>query len=403
MHIAILSSNANLYSTRRICEAIISRGHTYKVMHPMNFSILVEPNNPTLTWNNRPLEKFDAVIPRIGTSITFFGTAVVRQFEQMGVFCLNSAYSIQVSRDKLRCIQHLSRHPIGMPKTAFVKHKKGFLKAIEDVGGSPVIIKLLEGTQGIGVILADNTKIAEAIIETLQTTKQNVLIQSFVKESKGKDIRAFVVGGRVVAAMRRKAKGDEFRSNVHRGASVEPIKLDGEYESTAIRAAQVLGLHVAGVDMLEGKDGPMVMEVNSSPGLEGIERATHVDIGDAIVQYIEQQVLFPDLDIRQKLTLQKEYGVAEFQLSRDSALCGKPLQGSGLREKDILVLNIQRGTLNIPNPRSTRQLMANDVLLCFGSLLAMRSLVHVGVVPHKLDTPAPPTRGGRRRRTPATA
>jgi ribosomal protein S6--L-glutamate ligase len=266
-----------------------------------------------------------------------------------------------------------------------------------------VIIKLLEGTQGIGVILADNTKVAEAIIETLQTTKQNVLIQSFVKESKGKDVRAFVVGGRVVAAMRRKAKGDEFRSNVHRGASVEAIKLDGEYESTAIRAAQVLGLHVAGVDMLEGKDGPMVMEVNSSPGLEGIERATHVDVGDAIVQYIEQQVLFPDVDIRQKLTLQKEYGVAEFQLSRDSVLCGKMLKDSGLREKDILVLNIQRGTLNIPNPRSTRQLLANDVLLCFGSLLAMRSLVHVGVVPHKLDTPVPTTRGGRKRKSPAAA
>ncbi len=246
------------------------------------------------------------------------------------------------------------------------------------------------------MILADNTKIAEAIIETLQTTKQNVLIQSFVRESRGKDIRAFVVGGRVVAAMRRKAKGDEFRSNVHRGASVEGIKLDALYESTAIRASQVLGLHCAGVDMLEGKDGPMVMEVNSSPGLEGIERATHVDIGDAIIQHIEQQVLFPDIDIRQKLTLQKEYGVAEFQLSRESSICGKTLRESGLREKDILVLNIQRGTLNIPNPKSTRQLLANDVLLCFGSLLAMRSLVHVGVVPHKLDTPPPPRRGRKR-------
>ncbi len=396
MHIAILSSNAGLYSTRRICEAIVGRGHTYKVMHPLNFSILVESNNPTLTYNNKPIEKFDAVIPRIGTSITFFGTAVVRQFEQMGVFCLNSAYSIQVSRDKLRCIQHLSRHPIGMPKTAFVRQKKAVLKAIEDVGGAPVIIKLLEGTQGIGVILADHTKIAEAIIETLQTTKQNVLIQSFVKESKGKDIRAFVVGGRVVAAMRRRAKGDEFRSNVHRGASVEALKLDAVYESTAIRASQVLGLHCAGVDMLEGRDGPMVMEVNSSPGLEGIERATHVDVGDAIVQHIEQQVLFPDIDIRQKLTLQKEYGVAEFQLARDSVLCGKSLQDSGLRDKDILVLNIQRGTLNIPNPKSTRQLLPNDVLLCFGSLLAMRSLVHVGVVPHKLET-TPASKSGRRK------
>ena len=222
----------------------------------------------------------------IGASITFFGTAVVRQFEQMDVFCANSSAGISNSRDKLRSLQILARHKIGMPPTTFVRDKKDVLPAIERVGGAPVIIKLLEGTQGVGVILADSAKIAEAIIETLQSTKQNVLVQRFVAESKGRDIRAFVVGDQVVAAMRRVAQGQEFRSNVHRGGQTQPLELDEEYSATAIRAAQIMGLRVAGVDMLEGKNGPQILEVNSSPGLEGIEGCTQLDVAGAIIDYI---------------------------------------------------------------------------------------------------------------------
>ena len=214
------------------------------------------------------------MLPRIGNSITYFGTAVVRQFEQMDVYTPNTSYGIANSRDKLRATQILSRHKIPMPATTFVQDRADVIPAIERVGGAPVVIKLLEGTQGIGVILAPTLKVAEAIIETLQSTRQNVLIQRFVKESKGRDIRALVVGDRVVAAMRRVAQGDEFRSNVHRGGSVEPVELDEEFERVAVRSAQIMGLRITGVDMLEGRRGPQVMEVNSSPGLEGIERAT---------------------------------------------------------------------------------------------------------------------------------
>jgi ribosomal protein S6--L-glutamate ligase len=241
-----------------------------------------------------------------------------------------------------------------------------------------VIIKLLEGTQGIGVILADSPKIAEAIIETLQSTKQNVLIQSFVKESKGRDVRAFVVGDKVIAAMRRVARGDEFRSNVHRGGFTEKITLPPEYERAAILAAQILGLRIAGVDMLEGARGPQIMEVNSSPGLEGIEGATGVDVADEIIKYIEEQVLFPDIDVRQKLMLDKSYGIAEVPIGPDSALLGKTVKDSGLRRMDVLILSIQRGSTVISNPRPTREIMNGDQLLCYGKMATLKSLV-----PHK--------------------
>ena len=214
------------------------------------------------------------MLPRIGASITYFGIAVVRQMEQMDIYTPNTSAGIANSRDKLRATQILSRHSIGMPATMFVRDRADVLPAIEQVGGAPVVIKLLEGTQGIGVILAPDTKVAEAVIETLQSTRQNVLIQRFVTESRGRDVRALVVGDRVVAAMRRVAQGDEFRSNVHRGGHTEAVELDEEYQRVAVQAAQIMGLRVAGVDMLEGDDGPSVMEVNSSPGLEGIEAAT---------------------------------------------------------------------------------------------------------------------------------
>jgi ribosomal protein S6--L-glutamate ligase len=332
MKLAILSRAPRAYSTQRLRTAALDRGHEVKVLNTLRFAIDLSGDEPDLQFRGKQLSDYDAVLPRIGNSITYFGTAVVRQFEQMDVYTPNTANGIANSRDKLRASQILSRHNIGMPATTFVRDRADVIPAIERVGGAPVVIKLLEGTQGIGVILAPDIKVAEAIIETLQSTKQNVLIQRFVTESRGRDIRALVVGDRVVAAMRRVAKGDEFRSNVHRGGSVEKVELDSEYEQVAVRAAQIMGLKVAGVDMLEGEDGPLVMEVNSSPGLEGIEAATKLDVAGAIIDYIDNQVAFPQIDVRERLSVSTGYGVAELVVHGDADLVGKTLGDSGLRD-----------------------------------------------------------------------
>lgn len=374
MKIAILSRQPRSYSTRRLREAAAVRGHDVRVLNTLKFGIEVEEERPGLYYQGRRMAAVDAVIPRIGTSITFFGTAVVRQFEQMGVCTLNSALGISTSRDKLRSMQILSRHDIGIPRTAFVKDKADVLPAIRRVGGAPVIIKLLEGTQGIGVILADSPKIAEAIIETLHSTKQNVLIQKFVAESKGTDIRAFVIGDRVVAAMRRRAQGGEFRSNVHRGGQTEVLELDEKYETTAVKAAQIMGLHVAGVDMLEGADGPKVMEVNSSPGLEGIEAATGLDLAGMVVEHLEERLQYPEVDLKQRLTLTKGYRIVELHVGPDSDLAHKALRDLPLKDLDILVLSIERQGLVIPNPKGTREILPGDVLLCFGKRQALDSV-----------------------------
>ncbi len=375
MKLAILSCSPKCYSTRRLREAVEQRGHTVKVLNTLKFAIDLDEGSPDLYFRQKQLSHYDAVLPRIGASITYYGTAVVRQFEQMDVFCANSSASITTSRDKLRSLQILSRHRIGIPQTTFVRDKKDVLPAIERVGGAPVIIKLLEGTQGIGVLLAETVESAEAIIELLQSQKQSVLIQKFVAESKGRDIRAFVVGDQVVGAMRRVAQGQEFRSNVHRGGITEAVNLSDAYRETAVRAAQIMGLRVAGVDLLEGKDGPQVMEVNSSPGLEGIEGCTQLDIAGAIVDYIAAQVDFPEIDLRQRLTVSRGYGVAEIFVPEGSQYVGKTISASRLREKDINVLTLYRGTTVIPNPRSDRVLQANDRLLCFGKLDLMRDLI----------------------------
>lgn len=375
MKLGILSCSLKCYSTRRLREAAEQRGQKVKVLNTVKFAIDLQRGEPDLFFRQKHLSHYDAVLPRIGASITYFGTAVVRQFEQMDVFCANSSAGISNSRDKLRSLQILSRHHIGIPQTTFVRDKKDVLPAIERVGGAPVIIKLLEGTQGIGVLLAETVKSAEALIELLQSQKQNVLIQKFVAESKGRDIRAFVVGDQVVAAMRRVAQGQEFRSNVHRGGLTEAVTLDDTYCQTAVRAAQIMGLRVAGVDMLEGKDGPQIMEINSSPGLEGIERCTQLDIAGAIVDYIGAQVDFPEIDLRQRLTVSRGYGVTEIHVPEGSEYVGKAIKESGLREKDINVLTLYRGTSVIPNPKSERQLEAGDRLLCFGKLELMRSLI----------------------------
>lgn len=375
MKLAILSRAPRSYSTQRLRTAALDRGHVVKVLNTMRFAIDLSGDEPDLLFRGRQLSQYDAVLPRIGNSITYFGTAVVRQFEQMDVYTPNTANGISNSRDKLRATQILARHHIGMPPTTFVRERADVRPAIQRVGGAPVVIKLLEGTQGIGVILAPDQGVAEAIIETLQSTRQNVLIQSFVAESKGRDIRALVVGDRVVAAMRRTAQGDEFRSNVHRGGSVEAVTLDSDYEETAVRAAQIMGLRVAGVDMLEGEDGPLVMEVNSSPGLEGVEAATKLDVAGAIIDFIDNQVAFPEIDVRQRLTISTKYGVAEVVVHSASTMVGKPISESGLAERDISVLTLHRGTGVIPNPGGRRVLEDGDRLLCFGDLEQMRDLI----------------------------
>ncbi len=377
MKLAILSCAPNAYSTRRLKEAAEQRGHQAKVLNTLKFAIDLERGSPDLYYRQKALSYYDAVLPRIGASITYYGTAVVRQFQEMDVFCANTAHGISNSRDKLRSLQILSRHHVGIPRTTFVRDKKDVLPAIERVGGAPVVIKLIEGTQGIGVLLAESVTQATSIVELLQSQKQNVLIQKFVAESKGKDVRAFVVGDRVVAAMRRVAQGQEFRSNVHRGGIAEPIELDEQYRETAVRCAQILGLQVAGVDMLEGEDGPQVMEVNSSPGLEGIETCTELDIAGAVIDYIAAQVDFPEIDLRQRLTVSKGYGVTEIYVPEGSKFIGQTITETQLAESDINILTLYRGDKIIPNPRNERVLEPGDKLLCFGKLESMRGMIPV--------------------------
>lgn len=375
MKLAILSRSPRCYSTRRLRAAAVHQGHQVKVLDTLKFAIDLQPGQPDLFYRSKPVSSLDGVLPRIGASVTYFGTAVVRQFEQMDVYTPNSANGIVNSRDKLRSMQILSRHDLGIPRTTFVRDRSDVLPAIDRVGGAPVIIKVLEGTQGVGVILAESQKVAEAIIETLQSARQNVLVQRFVSESKGRDVRAIVVGDTVVAAMRRVAQGQEFRSNVHRGGRAESIALEPAYEQAAVRAAQIMGLRVAGVDMLESNDGPQILEINSSPGLEGIEGATGLDVAGAIVEFIGSQVRFPELDIRQRLTVSRGYGVAEITMPEGSEMVGKTIEESGLRERDIVVLTLHRGTSIIPNPRGSRVIEPGDGMLCFGKLDSMRDLI----------------------------
>ena len=288
MKIAILSRKASLYSTRRLQEAGEERGHELHVIDYTRCYMNITSHRPTVVLRGEHLSNFDAVIPRIGASYTFYGTAVVRQFEMGGTFSVNESQGISRSRDKLRSLQILSRAGIGLPVTGFAHSTKDVDGLIDNAGGAPQVIKLLEGTQGIGVVLAETRKAAESVIEAFRGLDANILVQEFIKEAGGMDIRAFVVGGKVVAAMKRQAKDGEFRSNLHRGGSAERIKLTPEERSTAVRSAKMLGLNVAGVDMLRSNHGPVVMEVNSSPGLEGIEKSTGVNVAGKIIEFIEK-------------------------------------------------------------------------------------------------------------------
>lgn len=288
MKIAILSRNNNLYSTKRLVEAAKERGHEVDVIDTLHCYMDITSNKPTVRFKGEQLPKYDAVIPRIGASITFYGTSVVRQFEMMGTFSVNESVAISRSRDKLRSMQLLSRKGIGLPRTGFARQPDNIKDLIKNVGGAPVVIKLLEGTQGIGVVLADTTKAAESIIEAFMGLDANILVQEFIKEAGGADLRCFVVGNQVVAAMKRQGAEGEFRSNLHRGGSAQLIELSPEEEQTAIQAAKAMGLGVCGVDILQSNNGPVVMEVNSSPGLEGIENASGKDVAGLIIEYIEQ-------------------------------------------------------------------------------------------------------------------
>jgi len=289
MNIAILSRDPKLYSTRRLKEAGEKRGHKVEIIDHMKCVLLIEKKNPMVWYNGRRLDYFDAVIPRIGASVTFYGAAVVRQFEMMKVFTAVESQALIRSRDKLRCLQILSRAGLGLPKTIFMDYSRDTEGVIEAVGGAPVVIKLLEGTQGLGVVLAENKKAAQSVIEAFHGVKTRIIVQEFIKEAKGADIRAFVVNGEVVGAMRRQATREgEFRSNLHRGGVATVVKLDRFEKHAAIEAAKKMGLGVAGVDMLPSKRGPLIVEVNSSPGLEGIEGATKVDIAGKIYQYLEK-------------------------------------------------------------------------------------------------------------------
>lgn len=288
MKIAILSRNKRLYSTRRLVEACEQRGHEVRVIDTLRCYMNITSDKPELHYGGENLEGFDAVIPRIGASITFYGTAVLRQFEMMGVFPANESVAISRSRDKLRSLQLLSRDRIGMPKTGFAHSPGDIQDLMKMVGGAPLVIKLLEGTQGIGVVLAETAKAAESVIEAFMGLKANILIQEFIKEAGGADIRCFVIGNKVVAAMQRQGAEGEFRSNLHRGGTATLVKLTPKERATAVRAAKVMGLNVAGVDLLRSDRGPLVMEVNSSPGLEGIESATGKDVAGMIVEFIEK-------------------------------------------------------------------------------------------------------------------
>jgi ribosomal protein S6--L-glutamate ligase len=288
MRIALMARNASLYSHQRLIEAAEDRGHEIEVIDTMRVYIHIASHRPEMYYRGEKVEGFDAVIPRIGASVTFFGTAVLRQFEMMGVYPLNESVAISRSRDKLRSHQLLARRGIGLPVTVFAHSTSRAEEIVEMLGGAPVVIKLLEGTQGIGVVLGETTGAAKSMIQAFGGLKANILVQEFIKESGGSDIRCLVVGDKVVASMMRKGSEGEFRSNLHRGGSAQAVKITPEERSTAVRAAKIMGLNVCGVDMLRSNHGPVVMEVNSSPGLEGVEKATGKDVAGSIIAFLEK-------------------------------------------------------------------------------------------------------------------
>lgn len=384
LSIAVLTSKRSTYSVKRLLTEGRERGHRMRAMDPTGFAILLEHDKPSLLYRGKPVTGLDAVIPRISASTPPFGMAVVQQMEQMGVFCANSFQGIQSSRDKFRASQIMVRRGIGLPRTAFVAEPGAVDGALDHVGGAPVVVKLIEGSQGVGVTLAEHRETAHALVDMLHSGGQQVLLQSMVQESRGRDVRVIVVGGKAIAAMRRQAEGDEFRSNLHRGGKAQAVELDESYARAAVRAAQVLGLRIAGVDILEGNDGPKVIEVNSSPGLEGIEGASKVDVAGQILDFVEKQCHLPDVDVRQRLSMVTGHSISELVVRKKGPFAGKSIGETPLAGENIRVLTAARDDEVFPLPPPEFRLQADDKVVVFGPFDKLRELL--------------PPRGKRRRK-----
>ena len=372
LRLAILSRGPRLYSTRRLVEEAKKRGLEPYVADPMKFSLFVADGTIDVLHNGKPFN-YDAVIPRIGHSITKHGVAVLRHLEQLGIWTANTGTGILQSRDKLHASQILARNRIPVPRTTYVRDIIDVETAVEFVGGLPVVVKVTQGTQGQGVFLRHTIREAQNLVEGLLLTGRAVLIQEYNAESHGKDIRALVVGDRVVASMRRRARGREFRSNYHLNGTVEKVELLPEYEEAACRAARVLGLHIAGVDLLEAKNGPLVLEVNSSPGLEGIEKASEVNVASEIIDYVTSETAFSDVDLDQLLRTVPGSGVLSLQIRNHPQLVGQPLESLFNSNSEIPVFALSRENELMWNPSNEIQLRYEDVLICYGELTELRN------------------------------
>ncbi|RJU90783.1 MAG: RimK family alpha-L-glutamate ligase [Candidatus Poseidoniales archaeon] len=372
LRLAILSRGPRLYSTRRLVEEAKKRGLEPYVADPMKFSLFVADGTIDVLHNGKPFN-YDAVIPRIGHSITKHGVAVLRHLEQLGIWTANTGTGILQSRDKLHASQILARNRIPVPRTTYVRDIIDVETAVEFVGGLPVVVKVTQGTQGQGVFLRHTIREAQNLVEGLLLTGRAVLIQEYIAESHGKDIRALVVGDRVVASMRRRARGREFRSNYHLNGTVEKVELLPEYEEAACRAARVLGLHIAGVDLLEAKNGPLVLEVNSSPGLEGIEKASEVNVASEIIDYVTSETAFSDVDLDQLLRTVPGSGVLSLQIRNHPQLVGQPLESLFNSNSEIPVFALSRENELMWNPSNEIQLRYEDVLICYGELTELRN------------------------------
>ncbi len=372
VRLAVLSRGPRLYSTRRLVEEARLREIEVAVLDPMQFSLFVTEQEIGILHQGVPF-KYDAVIPRIGHSITKHGVAVLRHLEQLEVWTANSSRGILQSRDKLHSGQILSRNKISTPRTAYVRDMKDIQRAIDTVGGLPVVVKVTQGTQGQGVFLRHTIHETRNLVQGLLMTGKSVLIQEYIAESHGKDIRALVVGGKVVASMRRKARGREFRSNYHLNGTVENVDLPEEYAEMACRAARVLGLNVAGVDLLEGNSGPLVLEVNSSPGLEGIEKASGVNVAGAIIDYVISESDFSEVNVDQLLRTIPGHGVLSVHLRNHPKLIGKPI--GDLFKGDVPIFALSRAGDLIWNPEPDMQLRFHDTVICYGDLEELRAAI----------------------------
>ena len=371
LKLAVLSRGPRLYSTRRLVQEAKLRGIEVEVTDPMKFSLFVDDGAIDIHYAGEPFTH-DAVVPRIGHSITKHGVAVLRHMEQLGIWTANTGQGILQSRDKLHASQILARNKIPVPKTTYVRDSIDVEPAIDFVGGLPVVIKVTQGTQGQGVFLRHTVHESRSLIQGLLLTGKSVLVQEYIAESHGKDIRALVVGDRVVAAMRRKARGREFRSNYHLNGTVEKVEISSEFEQQAVRAARVLGLNIAGVDLLEGNNGPLVLEVNSSPGLEGIEKASGINVAGEIIDYVMSEAAFSEVDLDQLLRTVPGSGMISLQLRNHPSMVGKKISDLFTYDNDVPLIALSRDSNLVWNPKLETQLRYDDVVICYGELNQLR-------------------------------